>query len=92
MLFIALNNAHVNWADLNVQEYWNCLNTVIINCVDAYVPLVNVKTMSKSKPSKVPCVIRNKQNIRRRLINLDRMRSSIIPWTNFLRKSTVNAP
>ena len=72
----ALGNANVDWPALDVQEHWNCLETILIKCVDECVPLVNVTYVLNTK--NVPSIIRNKINVRKRLLKSDRENSSSV--------------
>ena len=57
----------VNWAVLDVNEHWNALEDIIINCIDYQAPL---KQFSDSEPKfeRVNNVIKNKINKNNRLL------------------------
>ena len=66
----------VNWYNLSVQDHWSVLELVILDSVDSCAPLVDAKQNAAGRGSKIPSSIKNKLNKRKRLIHLDRMRSS----------------
>ena len=81
MLSTALSNCGADWDILNVQDHWNCLETIIIDCIDDCAPIIYVASCDEAKPKNVPIHVKTKLNTRKRLLKLDRLRSS-----------TVNAP
>ena len=62
-----LLSSDVNWASLNVCEYWNTLEDVIINCVDEIAPLKSF-TLNGNKSGSLPRSVKNKINKRNRLL------------------------
>ena len=66
----------INWKELNVQQHWNELELVIIDCVDCCAPLSNIEIKPSGNAIKVTSLIKNKINIKKRLLQLDRLRSS----------------
>ena len=63
--------------EIGVQEHWNVLEHTIIKIVDYVVPLVELDLGNKSvKPKIIPSTIKNKINLRKRLLRDDRLHGS----------------
>ena len=71
-----LTSHNILWPTLNVQEHWNCLELVILESLDYCAPLVDVKLNKNQTVTKVPSSIKNKLNLRKRLLKIERLRSS----------------
>ena len=72
----ALAAENIKWCDLNVQEHWNALELVILENVDTCAPLVDIKVNRTNSMTKIPSSIKNKLNVRKRLLKMDRLRST----------------
>ena len=59
---------------LSVQDYWNVLELAILDGVECCAPLTEVKMGKNGHGSKIPSSVKNKLNIRKRLLRLDRKR------------------
>ena len=64
------------WTDLTVKDHWNALELVILDGIDSCAPLIDAKPSGTRRVSTIPSSIKNKINTRKRLIHLDRLRSS----------------
>ena len=62
----------LNWSSLNVCEYWNTLECVLIRSIDAIAPLKAFKVNLKPKSNDLPTPIKQKINKRKRLLKLDK--------------------
>ena len=73
-----LSSLNVNYDVLNVQELWNIIENVIIECIDKCAPLVSVDLNLKKSPSSIPSHVKNAMNKRKRFLHLDRIRSHAV--------------
>ena len=72
-----LLDAHTNnFHFMNVQEHWNAVELAILETVDTCAPLTDVKINRNNGVTKLPSSIKHKLNLRKRLLKIDRMRSS----------------
>ena len=63
---------------LNVQEYWNVLENIIINSVDKNAPIKVITNGSSKKIENLPLQIKNKINERQRLSKLSKLSPVLI--------------
>ena len=73
-----LSSLNVNYDVLNVQELWNVVENVIIECIDKCTPLVSVNLNLKKSPSSIPSHVKNAMNKRKQFLHLDRIRSNAV--------------
>ena len=59
------------WSSLNVCEYWNALEGVLIRSIDSVAPLKAFKVNLKPKSNDLPKPVKQKINKRKRLLKLD---------------------
>ena len=71
-----LGSTNCTWDDLSVQEHWNCIENVGINCVDFLAPLENHSHEGLNARHKTPINIKNLINVRNRLLKIDRKRQN----------------
>ncbi len=81
LITLALTTITVICDNLNVQDHWNLLELAILDGVESCAPLSYVKLGHTGNELRIPSFIKNKLNVRKRLLKLDRERSV-----------TVNAP
>ena len=67
-LLVSFESVTFDWRDLNVQEHWNQLENLIVTIVDELAPLVPFVDNAVIKSKKVPPFVKNKINVRKRLI------------------------
>ena len=85
----SLESAKFEWHSLNVQEHWNQLENLIINVTDELAPLTQYDENTCPKNKKVPPHVKNKINLRKRLVTLEKKRNSVeqAPRIKLLSKS-----
>ena len=71
-LLVSFESVTFDWRDLNVQEHWNQLENLVVNIVDDLAPLVPVDDNAVIKNKKVPPFVKNKINVRKRLVKLEK--------------------
>ena len=75
-LLNTLKNFNLEIDCVNVQQYWNCFENILINVVDEIVPIVESCPL-KQKNTNLPPSIRTKVNQRNRLIKRNKMNPSV---------------
>ena len=68
-----LNNFNMNtidWANLNVQDFWNTIENFAINTVDKLAPIKKFPLNPPTKSLNLPMSIKQKNNKRNRLLTL----------------------
>ena len=73
-LAAALVKTSVNWPLLSVQEHWNSLEMILINCTDECAPIVKTKLHTKKSVNEIPTRIKSLLNLRKRFLRLDHSR------------------
>ena len=68
----SLESVNFGWHDLNVQEHWNQLENLTINVADELAPLTPFDENAHPKNKKVPPHAKNKINLRKRLLMLEK--------------------
>ena len=71
-----IRNTTCMWESLDVQEYWNVIENVLINCVDSLAPLEYRSHEGNNASNKTPKNIKNLINVRNRLLKIDSKRKT----------------
>ena len=87
----SLESVNFDWKKLNVQEHWNSIENVLLKIIDELVPLKSIDLNANSKLKTVPSLVKNKMNMRKRLLKLEKMRctTEFAPRIKLLTKSIV---
>ena len=75
LITLALTTITVTCDNLNVQDHWNLLELAILDGVESCAPLSYAKLGHTGKELSIPSSIKNKLNVRKILLKLDRERS-----------------
>ena len=73
----SFESTNISWQNLNVQEHWNCLENILLKIIDELSPLKYVDQNSNTKVKTIHPLIKNKINLRNRLLKLERKRCTI---------------
>jgi hypothetical protein len=72
----ALEEVDWNITDASVQGFWNSFENKLINVIDTLAPMFDKK--SSTKVATVPAYIKNKLNVRKRLLSHFKQRKEIV--------------